>query len=74
VGVIDQGIGLAIKVEDGSPRAQYPAVLACLQAIGVLPARLPEALMSIAHHQIVNTRDDVVGAVFVPGHEVVQYA
>lgn len=73
VGVIDQGIGLAIKVEDGAPRAQYPAVLACLQAIGALPARLPASLMSIAHHQIVNTRDDVVGSVFVPGHEVVQH-
>ncbi len=73
VGVIDRGIGIAIKVEDGAPRAQYPAVLACLQAIGALPARLPASLMTIAHHQIVNTRDDVVGAVFVPGHEVVQH-
>jgi hypothetical protein len=34
---------------------------------------LPASLMSIAHQQIVNTRDDVVGAVFVPGHEVVQH-
>ncbi len=73
VGVIDRGIGLAIKVEDGTPRAQYPAVLACLQAIGALPARLPASLMTIAHQQIMNTRDEVVGAVFVPGHEVVQH-
>ena len=73
IGVIDQGIGIAIKVEDGAPRAQYPAVLACLQAIGALPARLPESLRSIAHHPIVNTRDDMVGAVFVPGHEVVEH-
>ena len=73
VGVIDRGLGIAIKVEDGAPRAQYPAVLACLQAIGALPARLPESLRSIAHQEIVNTRDDVVGAVFVPGHEVVEH-
>lgn len=71
VGLLDQGIGIAIKVEDGSPRAQYPAVLACLQYLGALPARLPESLMSVAFQQLHNTRGEAVGAVFVPGHEVV---
>lgn len=73
VGVLDAGIGIAIKVEDGAPRAQYPAVLACLQVLGALPARLPESLMTIALTPLTNTRDEMVGAVFVPGHEVVQH-
>jgi L-asparaginase II len=71
VGVVDRGIGIALKVEDGAARAQYPAVLACLQALGVLPPRLPAALAPIAHATLVNTRDEAVGAVLVPGHELV---
>lgn len=71
VGLVDRGIGLAIKVEDGAARAQYPAVLACLQAIGALPAQLPEALRPVAHQQLVNTLGDTVGSVCVPGHELV---
>lgn len=71
VGLVDRGLGLAIKVEDGAARAQYPAVLACLQLLGALPPRLPESLMAVAHSTITNTRGDAVGAVFVPGHELV---
>jgi L-asparaginase II len=71
VGLVDRGIGVAIKVEDGAPRAQYPAVLACLQALGALPARVPAALAPIAVAVLRNTRDESVGAVFVPGHELV---
>jgi L-asparaginase II len=73
VGVLDAGIGIAIKVEDGAPRAQYPAVLACLQVLGALPACLPESLRSIAQSPLTNTRNETVGVVFVPGHEVVQH-
>ena len=41
--VIDQGIGIAVKVEDGAARAQYPALLEVLRRLGVrdpLPPRL----------------------------------
>jgi L-asparaginase II len=71
VGWLDRGVGLALKVEDGSPRAQFPAVLAALQAIGALPAVLPDALLPIASARVTNTRGELTGAVFVPGHEVV---
>jgi L-asparaginase II len=71
VALLDEGIGLAIKVEDGSPRAQFPAVLACLQALGVLPPRVPASLTTFAWHVVENTRQESVGAVFVPGHELV---
>ena len=53
------------------PRAQFPAVLAALQSIGALPAVLPESLLPIASAHVTNTRGEVTGAVFVPGHEVV---
>jgi L-asparaginase II len=69
--VLDRGLGIALKVEDGAPRAQYPAVLACLQALGVLPAALPEALTPFAWQVVENTRGEPAGAVFVPGHELV---
>lgn len=70
VALVDQGIGIAVKVEDGATRAQYPAVLACLQMLGALPAQLPESLRRVALHAITNTRGDTVGRIFVPGHEV----
>jgi len=70
VGILDRGIGLAVKVEDGAERAQYPAVLACLQSLGVLPATLSPALSAFAAPSVRNTRDEVVGHIFVPGHEL----
>ena len=38
---LEQGIGVAVKVEDGAARAQYPALLRALQLLDVLPAKLP---------------------------------
>lgn len=70
VGIVDRGIGVAVKVEDGAERAQYPAVLACLQSLGVLPATLSPALAAFAAPVVRNTRDDVVGRIQVPGHEL----
>jgi L-asparaginase II len=70
VGVLDRGLGVAVKVEDGASRAQFPAVLAVLQSLGVLPAVLPAALVPFAHAPVRNTREVITGAVFVPGHEV----
>jgi L-asparaginase II len=43
VALLDQGVGAALKAEDGSPRAQFPAVLRLLQHLGALPAVLPRA-------------------------------
>jgi L-asparaginase II len=59
----ERGWGIALKVEDGATRAQYPAVLALLQQLGALPDRLPDALQPFATPAVTNTRDEVVGAV-----------
>jgi len=60
-----RGIGIALKVEDGAARAQYPAVLALLEALDALPEPLPEALAAYHQTAIRNTRAEPVGAVFV---------
>ncbi len=63
--IVDQGIGCAIKVEDGNSRAQFPAVLALLDAYGALPQPLPETLVDFARRPVRNTRGEQVGAVMV---------
>ena len=63
VSVIDEGIGLVVKVEDGAQRAQYPAVIRALQTMGVLRAELPARLDEFLHRPLRNTRGEVVGEV-----------
>ncbi len=63
--VVDDGIGVALKVEDGAQRAQFPAVLRALQLLGVLPNELPPRLAEFARRPLRNTRGEVVGEVRV---------
>jgi L-asparaginase II len=59
--ILDSMIGVAIKVEDGSPRAQYPAMIRVLQELDALPEQLPPRLAEILHRPIRNSRGDIVG-------------
>jgi L-asparaginase II len=59
--ILDSAIGVAIKVEDGSPRAQYPAMIRILQDLDALPETLPPRLAEILHRPIRNSRGDIVG-------------
>ena len=61
--VLESGMGIAVKVEDGAQRAQYAAVLRLLQLIGALPARLPARLEDFIRRPVRNTRGVVVGQV-----------
>lgn len=63
--LIDRGIGIAVKVEDGAPRAQYPPVLALLAQLGELPHPLPESLREFAGRPLRNTRGEAVGEIRV---------
>ena len=63
VALVDEGIGVAVKVEDGSMRAQFPAVLAVLQHLGALPRDLPLRLAEFMRRTLRNTRNEVVGEV-----------
>ncbi len=58
-------VGVALKVEDGAARAQYPALLALLQHVGALPAKLPPRLAEIARKPVRDTRHEVVGEIYV---------
>ncbi|HUF31231.1 MAG TPA: asparaginase [Gemmatimonadaceae bacterium] len=61
--LLDEQIGFAVKVEDGSPRAQQPAVLRMLQHLGALPATLSPRLETLARAPVNNTRGEQVGEV-----------
>ena len=59
--VADGSVGFALKVEDGNPRAQHPAVLGLLSDLDVLPEPLPPRLAEIANRPVWNTRGEIVG-------------
>jgi L-asparaginase II len=63
VAVPDLGLGLAVKVDDGAQRAQFPAVLRILQQFDVLPAHLPQRLDELLRRPLRNTRGEVVGEI-----------
>jgi len=59
--ILDQAIGVAIKVEDGNPRAQHPALIRLLQELDALPDPLPPRLAEILRKPVRNSRGEVVG-------------
>jgi L-asparaginase II len=61
--VLDQGVGVAVKVEDGAQRAQFPAIVRLLQLLDALPAELPTRLQEFLGRQLRNTRGEVVGEI-----------
>ncbi len=63
IGLPGRGIGIAVKVEDGSARPLAPVTLALLQYLGVLPDELPAPLQPLLRPTIENTRGEPVGAV-----------
>jgi L-asparaginase II len=63
VAVLEAGIGLAVKAEDGAARAQHPAVLRLLQHVGALPDPLPPRLAPWLRSAVLNTRGEAVGAI-----------
>ncbi|MGV3488759.1 MAG: asparaginase [Tuberibacillus sp.] len=67
VGLTDQGIGIAVKIEDGQPRATSAVVLAVLQKLGIdLPVfQDSDVYQGYRYPVITNTRGDVVGKIVV---------
>ncbi len=60
-GLIDKGLGVALKVEDGDARAAEVALLAVLRDLGLDPDPV-ERLPLFGAQKVVNTRAEVVGA------------
>jgi L-asparaginase II len=65
--VPDRGLGIALKVEDGNSRAQYPALLQLLQDLGELPVPLPQRLAEILRKSVRNSRGEIVGVIAIAG-------
>ena len=63
VAVPEAGIGIALKVDDGAQRGQFPAVLRLLQLVGALPDRLPPRLEEFLRRPVRNTRGETVGQI-----------
>jgi L-asparaginase II len=63
IALVDEGIGIAVKVEDGAQRAQFPAVFSVLQHFDALPRDLPPRLAEYFHRPLRNTRGEIVGDV-----------
>jgi L-asparaginase II len=63
VAITEQGIGFAVKVDDGAQRAQFPAVLRILQYFDALPATLPPRLDDFLRRPVRNTRGETVGEI-----------
>jgi len=57
------GLGVALKIEDGGPRALNPTVVAVLEQLGVLTPTAREALAPYAHPLILNHRQEEVGRI-----------
>jgi len=72
--VPDRGLGIALKVEDGNSRAQYPALLRLLQELDELPETLPARLGEFLRKPVRNSRGEVVGVVAVGGGAGMRFA
>jgi L-asparaginase II len=59
----ERGIGIALKVEDGHSRAQYPAVLRLLQHLDALPSVLPPRLTAVLVTPVYDTRGEPIGEI-----------
>ncbi|HEX7078749.1 MAG TPA: asparaginase [Candidatus Eisenbacteria bacterium] len=62
-GLLDRGLGIAVKIEDGSRRALGPAAVSTLGELGVLDAAAREALAAQAEERLRNFAGITVGAI-----------
>lgn len=59
--LVAEGLGVALKVEDGGQRALNPAIVAILEQLGVLPLTAREALAAYRRPPVLNHRKQEVG-------------
>jgi L-asparaginase II len=71
---ISAGIGLLVKIADGTARARGPAVLSILRRLGVLAAAAQEALADLEHPIVYNRARRAVGDIRAAGTVAVEKA
>jgi L-asparaginase len=62
VGLLEQGLGVVVRVEDGAFRALYPAVLEVLRQV-LSWGDIPDALVGFHEPEVRNSNDDPVGVI-----------
>lgn len=72
--ILDRAIGIALKVEDGNSRAQYPALLHLLQELEALPQQLSPRLAEYLRKPLRNSRGETIGEMTVVGLSSVRRA
>lgn len=65
VGHLEKKLGIVVKIDDGNPRASYPAVMEVLRQLSLVTEEEYEQLKSYAHPDVLNVRGEVVGKVAV---------
>ncbi|SEB84204.1 asparaginase [Paenibacillus sp. GP183] len=60
-GLMGEGIGIAVKVDDGNARAAYPTVVAILEQLGYLGEADLKALEAHRVPSIQNAREEIIG-------------
>ena len=66
--ILDQSIGIALKVEDGNPRAQHPALVQLLVDLDALPVPLPPRLAEYLVRPVRNSRGEIIGETRMRSH------
>ncbi|MFZ5450014.1 MAG: asparaginase [Thermodesulfobacteriota bacterium] len=61
--LMEGGLGVAFKIEDGAVRAMNPTVMAILEQLGVITPAAAEALAAFRQPPILNHRKDEVGRI-----------
>ncbi|WP_438349358.1 asparaginase [Paenibacillus sp. FA6] len=63
MGIVDRGIGIAIKIEDGSDRASGVAAMEVLRQLGIGDESTDELLKDYIHAPVLNARNVKIGVV-----------
>ncbi len=59
----EEGLGVAVKIEDGASRALSPAIIEVLNQLSLLPSAAKEALENYWHPVLLNHRRQEVGGI-----------
>lgn len=63
IGLVEEGIGIAIKVEDGAPRATSVAAMEVLKQLGIGDEQIFEVLKDYVNAPVLNARNDTIGII-----------
>ncbi|KKE77903.1 asparaginase [Bacilli bacterium] len=63
IGLVEEGLGIAIKVEDGNDRGAYVAAMKVLEQLNILDKKMVERLLKYEKEPIFNTVGEKVGEI-----------